>query len=122
MSNMDLLDKTYFPITFDNNGNFTITNNGTAAAPCRLTIIPKDDVMRMEITGVSDEPIIVTRVKRDMILVIDGIDRTVTKDGNPAFDQYDAWEFPRLLPGENKVTITNAATSSISVEYQPRYI
>ena len=54
MSNTDLLDKTYFPIAFDNNGDFVITNNGTAAAPCRLTVVPQDDIMRLEITGLSD--------------------------------------------------------------------
>ena len=122
MSNTDLLDKTYFPIAFDNNGDFVITNSGTAAAPCRLTVVPQDDIMRLEITGLSDQPIVVQKVKRNMILVIDGIDRTVTKDGSPAFEDYDAWEFPRLLPGENKISITNAATTGISIEYQPRYI
>lgn len=70
---MDTDKKTYFPIAFDNDGSFTITNNGTAAAPCRLTVVPPDDVMLMEILGLSDEPIIVTKVKRNTILVIDGI-------------------------------------------------
>lgn len=120
--NIELLDKTYLPITFDQQGQFTITNNGTAAAPCRLTIVPQDDVMRMEITGLSDQPIVVSMVRRNTVLIIDGIDRTVTKDNVPAFDDYDAWEFPRLLPGDNTISITNAATTGISIEYQPRYI
>ena len=119
---MDTDKKTYFPIAFDNDGSFTITNNGTAATPCRLTVVPPDDVMLMEILGLSDEPIIVTKVKRNTILVIDGIQRTVTKDGVASFEDYDAWEFPRLLPGENTISITNAATANISIEYQPRYI
>ena len=112
---------TYFPIAFDNNGSFTIINNGTAAAPCRLIVIPPNDVMEMTITGLSDEPIVVARVTRNTILVIDGINHQVTKDGVSAFDDYDAWEFPRLVPGENKISITDGASASISIEYQPRY-
>jgi len=110
-----LQGKTYLPIEFDSSGDFTIINNGTAAAPCRLTIVPQNDVMQMEITGLSDEPIRVSRVQRNTILVLDGINRTVTKDDQPAFNDYDAWEFPRLLPGINEISITDAATSSVSI-------
>jgi len=39
-----------------------------------------------------------------------------------AFDKYDAWEFPRLLPGTNDITITDSKTATVSIEYQPRYI
>lgn len=119
---MDTNSKTYFPIVFSSDDSFSIVNNGTAAAPCRLTVIPQNDVMLMTITGLSDEPIKMNQVKSKQILVIDGINRTVTLDGKQAFDKYDAWEFPRLMPGTNTISITNSKTSDINVEYQPRYI
>ena len=119
---MNINDKTYYPIVFNENGSFSIINNGTAAAPCRLTIIPENDIMQMTITGVSEEPIIINRVMRNQILVVDGIDRKVTIDGNPAFNLFEGWEFPKLRPGKNDIEITNASTASVSIEYQPRYI
>lgn len=119
---MDINNKTYLPIVFSSDNSFSIINNGTAAAPCRLTVIPQNDVMLMTIIGLSDEPIKMNQVKSKQILVIDGIDRTVTLDGVEAFDKYDAWEFPRLLPGTNDITITDSKTATVSIEYQPRYI
>lgn len=118
----DATGKSYFPIVFQDNNAFIITNHGTAAAPCRLTITPQFDVMQMEITGLSDEPIVMTRVMKNSVVVIDGIDRKVTIDGEDKFDLYEGWEFPKLKPGDNEVKITNGDTSTIYIEYQPRYI
>lgn len=113
----------YFPVVFEDDGeSFSIVNNGTAASPCRITIVPQNDIMLLQITGLSQEPIKVTKVQSGNILIIDGIDRTVTIDGNLAFDHYDAWEFPKLSTGTNKIKITSGGTCQISIEYQPRYV
>lgn len=113
----------YYPIEFDASGaNFTITNNGTAPAPCVITFIPKVDFIRLEIKGLSKEPIIVSNVKMDQVLVIDGENRSVLLDDKEAFDHYDAWEFPKLQPGQNNITINNGVQASISIEYNARYI
>lgn len=112
----------YFPIVIDNQKkSFSIINNGTAAAPCRCTIIPKNDIMLMTIKGLSEDEIQVTRIMAGQALVLDGIDKTVTLGGDEAFDHYDAWEFPKLQPGENIVQISETALD-ISIEYQPRWI
>ena len=116
-------DKKYYPISIESDGEtFKIENNGTAAAPCRVTIIPKNDIMLLTIEGLSEEKIKVEKIKSGQALVIDGIDKTITLDGNEAFDLYDAWEFPKLQPGTNTVKITNADVMTLSIEYQPRYI
>lgn len=113
----------YYPIEFDATGaKFTITNNGTAPAPCVITFIPKVDFIRLEIEGLSDEPIIVSNVKTGQVLVIDGENRTVLIDDKEAFSHYDAWEFPKLQPGQNHITIKNGVQASISIEYNARYI
>lgn len=113
----------YYPIEFDETGaNFTIVNNGTAPAPCVITFIPKVDFIRLEIEGLSKEPIIVSNVKMDQVLVIDGENRTILLDDKEAFDHYDAWEFPKLQPGQNRITINNGVQASISIEYNARYI
>ena len=113
----------YYPIEFDNAGSsFIITNNGTAPAPCVITFIPKVDFIRLEIEGLSKEPIIVSNVKMGQVLVIDGENRSVLLDDEEAFDKYDAWEFPKLQPGQNNITIKNGVQASISIEYNARYI
>lgn len=113
----------YYPIEFDDAGSsFVITNNGTAPAPCVITFIPKVDFIRLEIEGLSKEPIIVSNVKMDQVLVIDGENRSVLLDDKEAFEHYDAWEFPKLQPGQNNITIKNGVQASISIEYNARYI
>ena len=113
----------YFPIIIDADGtSFQIVNNGTAAAPCRVTIVPKNDIMLLSIEGLSDEKIGVHKVQKGQVLILDGIDRKITLDNIDAFDIYDGWEFPKLQPGENTIKITNASLMTLSIEYQPRYI
>ena len=113
----------YFPVVFENDGeSFSIINNGTAASPCRITIVPQNDIMLLQITGLSQEPIKVTRVQRGNILIIDGSDKVVTVDGVSAFDRYDAWEFPKLSTGTNNIKITSGGSCQISIQYQPRYV
>lgn len=115
-------ESNYFPIVIGSDGSFTITNSGTAAAACRITIVPKFDIMQLEIEGLTQEKITMTKIMGGQLLIIDGINRTVTLDGENAFENYDAWELPRLQPGVNTIKITNADTMALSIEYQPRYI
>lgn len=113
----------YYPIEFDTTGaEFIVNNNGTAPAPCVITFIPKVDFIRLEIEGLSEDPILVSNVKTGQVLVIDGENRTVLINDNEAFDQYDAWEFPKLQPGQNKIKINNGVQASIQIEYNARYI
>lgn len=116
-------NKKYLPIIINSDGSsFSVTNNGTAAAPCRVTIIPKNDLMLLTIEGLSEEPITMEKIQKNQILIIDGIDRAVTIDGENAFENYNAWELPKLQPGVNNIKISNADLMTISIEYQARYI
>ena len=113
----------YYPIVFDDGGkSFVVINNGTAPAPCILTIIPKVDFLKLVVEGLTETPIIFTGLKANQALVIDGENREVSVDGVSAFAFYDAWEFPRLLPGTNQITIENGTSASISIEYSANYI
>ena len=113
----------YYPIEFDNNGtSFTITNSGTAPAPCVVIIVPKVDIMSLTISGLSKTPITVNRVLANQTLVIDGENRSVTLEDNDYFANYDAWEFPKLQPGVNQISITSGAQAQVAIEYSQRYI
>ena len=112
----------YYPIEFDDNGGFTVVNNGTAPAPCKITFVPKVDFINLEITGLSKEPIRVSNIKANQTLVIDGEEREVLLDEQDYFDKYDAWEFPKLMPGVNVIQISNGGLASVAIEYTQRFI
>lgn len=112
----------YFPIIFESDGTLSITNSGTAVAAARLTIVPKNDIMLLTIEGMSEEPITMEKIKAGQLLIIDGINRDITLDGENNFENYHGWEFPKLQPGVNRIKITNADRMALSIEYQPRYI
>lgn len=118
------METNYYPIVISqaDGGSFTITNSGTAPTPCVLTIIPNYDFMEITIRGLSDEPLIVNRVKMNEVLVIDGENRIITINNQEAFNHFTGWEFPRLLPGENTIYISNANQATISVEFNARYL
>lgn len=113
----------YLPIVLDSTGtSFTIVNNGTAAAPCRVTLSPRTNLASIQITGVTDEPVELKNIQSGQIIELDGIHREILIDGELAYDKYNGWEFPRLQPGKNVIKITSADVMGISIEYQPRYI
>ena len=115
------MDENYYPITFDGD-SFIVINNGTAPAPCKITVIPQIDFVVFTIEGVSEKPINVSHLNVNDVLVIDGENRTVTINDIPAFSQYDGWEFPKLQPGENEIKTVNGAHIQISIEYNVRYL
>lgn len=112
----------YSPIELTEEGSFTINNSGTAPAPCVVTIVPMVDFMMCEIKGLSREPIKVSNIKANQVLVIDGEKKIVTVDDQDWFRYYDGWEFPKLMSGPNEVSITNGAMAQIAIEFNRRYI
>ena len=115
------MNENYYPITFDGD-SFTIINNGTAPAPCKITVIPQVDFVVFTIEGVSKKPISISQLKVNDVLVIDGESRIVTINDMPAFNQYNGWEFPKLQPGENNIRIANGAHIQLSIEFNERYL
>lgn len=111
----------YYPIVFSN-GSFTVSNSGTAPAPCKVTIIPKVDMNTITIKGLSKEQIILYNLQADQEVIVDGETGDFTIDGLSQFDKYEAWEFPKLQPGVNEIEISNSNQLSIAIEFQARYI
>lgn len=112
----------YFPIRINDQGSFSVTNTGTAPAPCKVTIVPKVDIMSLTITGLSADPIVLKNIYYNTTLVLDGELGEVRINDVLSYNNYDAWEFPKLQPGINNISITNSSQCEISIEYEPRYI
>lgn len=119
-----VINKIYKPISLSQSeSSFSVVNSGTAAAPCRLSFTPINDVMSMTITGLSEEPIKMVKIQRGENVVIDGINKKIEINGANGFSRYDGWEFPKVQPGENIINMTSANQMSlIELEFQPRYI
>ena len=55
-------------------------------------------------------------------IVINGENGTVTVNEENAFSKVDLWEFPELMPGENKITITDETAAEVSITYKPMWL
>ncbi|MDO5433320.1 hypothetical protein [Eubacterium sp.] len=86
-----------------------------------LTITPTLSIQSATLTGFSEDPITIRNLKKDQAVILDGETGTVTQAGQNKFKDVDLWEFPRLLPGMQKVTC-NVESLKIHVEYNPRYL
>ena len=52
-------------------------------------------------------------------IIIDGVKKLVTSNGQNAYDRTSFFNFPRFKPGENAITVTGGA--KITIQYRERY-
>lgn len=117
------MENNYYPISLNGDGTgFSVVNTGTAPTPCVLTIIPRVNQLSITINGLSKEPIVISNVNANDVIVVDGEERTFTINSEVAWEHFNGWTFPHLEPGTNEITITNASMFAIEVAYNARYI
>ncbi|WP_305153897.1 phage tail domain-containing protein [uncultured Clostridium sp.] len=100
---------------------FTLNNNGTDITPVIVEITPNLNMGELEIVGLSDSPILIKNLAQNKKIIIDGEEQLITIDGSNAFEKYDAWEYPRLLPGVNKITLSKK-NLNLNIIYKERFI
>lgn len=107
----------------------TITVEGNYPTSCIIEITPQVNVIssltisgiaRNKITG-ELEDILIKNLTKNNKIIIDGENGTVTEGNSNKFADTEFWEFPSLLPGNNKITFSNTQ-SNITIKYKPRYI
>lgn len=98
-----------------------VNNPGTTESPCKVSIIPSAYVDSLTLSGISDQPIVIHHLDPDEEVIIDGSAGTVLCGSENRFGDYDAWEFPRLLPGENQVTLSSNLCQ-VTITYKPLYL
>ena len=101
--------------------NHIVTYEGITETPCTLSILPASVLSKLTITGLSQKPIILNNLEAEKEIVIDGEKGNVICEGANEFGDYDAWEFPRLLPGENTVTL-DSDICQVTITYKPLYL
>lgn len=99
----------------------TINVPGNTETPAIVEITPSVSIIDTVLTGLSDEPMTVKNLTGGKKLIIDGEEGTVTVDGINKFSDTDMWEFPRLKPGANTITVSRNNVD-INIKYKPRFI
>lgn len=97
----------------------TILMEGTSKSPAIVTITPDIALVNLTVTGITDEAITIKDIARNAKVVIDGQNCTITENGQNILDKTDLWEFPRLMPGKNIITLDNSC--SVKVDYRAFY-
>ena len=105
----DLLETVRLPA-----GGGTLYARGTAPAmECRISCTVGSTADSYQMAG-----ILWVDLQAGDVLVLDGIRRTVTKNGKNALNQCDLTRWPLLTPGKNTLTAPDALT----VEYTPIWL
>lgn len=97
----------------------TLVMEGTSKSPAIVTITPDIALVNLTVTGITDEAITIKDIARNAKVVIDGQNCTITENGQNILDKTDLWEFPRLMPGKNIITLDNSC--SVKVDYRAFY-
>ncbi len=93
---------------------------GARNAPCVLEIHATDDVSDMIIKGFGNDDIVVSELKKDKTLIIDGVLGIATIDGLNAFDVVDIWEFPYIA---NRTMIQmSSRNAEMTIRYNPMWV
>lgn len=100
--------------------DLSVNNNGTADTPATLEISTDIALNVLTVTGLTEKPITVLNVARNSPLVIDGELCTIMQAGTNKFGDTDLWEFPRLKPGNNTISLSQECTAFLA--YKPRFL
>lgn len=99
----------------------TLNIAGNTETPAIVEITPSIDTIDLVLTGLSDGPITIENLTGGKKVILNGEDGTVIVDGVNKFGDTDLWEFPRLKPGNNTITV-NRNNVDINIKYNPRWI
>jgi len=99
----------------------TINVSSNTETPAIVEVTPSIDIIDLTINGIADDPITIKNLKGSKKVLIDGEECKVTVDGVNKFGDTDMWEFPRLKPGANTITVSRNIID-INIKYKPRFI
>lgn len=97
----------------------TIHATGNGATPAALIITPSLNLASVAIEGLGED-MVINDLTAGSVITISGEDGTVLENGLNKYPDYISWSFPRLEPGDNEITVSDA-TLGIQVVYKPRW-
>ena len=96
----------------------TINVEGNKVIPAIIEITPSVAMSSLTIIGLGDN-IIINNLEATKKVIFN--ENSVTVNGINKFGDCDLWDFPRLKPGENTITI-DKDTCDITIKYTPMWI
>lgn len=106
--------------TFNRSETTAIYLHSNAITPVILEVKPSINLVTATITGLGED-ITLKNLTAGQMVTIDGEKGLVTENGQNKWLDYDSWGFPKLEPGENKITV-DRVTLDITIKYKPRWI
>lgn len=118
----------YTTRTWEGVSNWVEKNDGSLITPAILKITPLQDMSYLTIRGLvrdpitgKDEYIVVKNLKEGRIITIDGETGLVTENGENKFADVEMYDFPSLLPGDNRIVVQEPG-AKVTLLYRARYI
>ncbi|WP_291653795.1 hypothetical protein [Clostridium sp.] len=99
----------------------TINLNSNIETPVIMEITPTIFMQDLIIQGLSEEPITIKNLEINKKIILDGEKSKVTQNNSNKFMDTDIWEFPRLVPGKNIITLSRN-NCNITLKYKPRWL
>lgn len=93
---------------------------GSREAPCTVEITAYKDIANLTIKGFGMDDIVISELKKDTTITIDGEIGIATIDGMNAFDKVDLWEFP-YIKKKSLISLSNDNARMI-VRYNPMWV
>lgn len=97
-----------------------INNEGNNKTPIIMELLPSVASADLTISGLTDDPFIIKNLVQGKKITINSEVGTITQEGINKFGDFETWEFPFLVPGENRITISKSICD-IRVKYKPMY-
>lgn len=98
----------------------TIYLESNEITPAVIYLLPSADIPSLTLEGLG-ESIEIKNLTSGIEVIINGEDGSVTQAGENKWLDYDSWSFPKLMPGENEITISSPS-ATLRVEFSPRWV
>ncbi|WP_238884533.1 phage tail domain-containing protein [Clostridium sp. YIM B02551] len=98
----------------------TLNVPGNIETPAIVEITPSVSLVDLVVTGLGDS-FTIKNLTAGQKVIISGEDGTVLQNGANKFGDYDCWDFPKLQPGANTITLSKNSCD-VNIKYKPRWI
>lgn len=98
------------------------TTLGTRDAPCIVEITPQRNLSQFTISGFGDDDIVLSNLKAEKTIIIDGERGKVTQDGENKFGDCDMWAFPVLKKSQESNIKFSTNACDVTIRYSPMWI
>lgn len=106
--------------TFEFNQAWEFTCLGNLEVPCKILISPDMGYTHLDLKVNGTNFRINNISSSDLLLTIDGINGTITVDGDNKIEDYEPYTFPTIKGGSNTISVNGAPT--ISIVYNGRWM